>query len=77
MMYQIKTEVAFDGFSNSEKMFDFCNYWTKSKVRDDSDKLVVGKMNVVTSSSKTCSVICSIQKLYRLQQFSLLFSHLF
>ena len=43
-MYQIKTEVAFDGFSNSEKMFDFCNYWTKSNVRDDSNKLVVGKM---------------------------------
>ena len=75
LMYQIKTEVVYEGFSNSKKLFDFCNYSTKTKVHDDSNKLRFCKMKVVTSSSIICSLNCSIQKMYHSQQLSHLFSH--
>ena len=31
-------------------MFDFSNYWTKSKYHDNSNKLVLGKMKDETGS---------------------------
>ena len=31
-------------------MFDFSNYWTKSKYNDDSNKLVIAKMKDETGS---------------------------
>ena len=43
LMYKIKKDVWKD-FSRDKVMFDFSNYWTKSKYYDNSNKLVIGKM---------------------------------
>ena len=43
LVYEIKTEDVWEGFSNDKEMFDFSNYSIKSKYYDDSNKLVVGK----------------------------------
>ena len=43
-MYEIKTEDAYEYFSNDKEMFNFSNYSTKSKYYNNSNKLVVGKM---------------------------------
>ena len=43
-MYEIKTEDVYEDFSNDKEMFDFSNYFSKSKYYDDSNKLVIGKM---------------------------------
>ena len=43
-MYKIKTENAYEDFSNDKKIFDFNNYSVKTKYFDNSNKLVVGKM---------------------------------
>ena len=48
-MYHIKTEDVYEDFSNDKEMFDFSNYWTKSKFYDNSDKLVFGKMRDQTA----------------------------
>ena len=44
LMYEIKTEVVYQDFSNEKEMIDFSNYSTKLKYYDNSNKLVVGKM---------------------------------
>ena len=44
LMYDIKTEDVYKGFSNNKELFDFSNYSSKSKYHDNSNKLVVGKM---------------------------------
>ena len=44
LMYETKTEDAYEGFNCDKEMFDFSNYSTKSKYYDDSNKLVIGKM---------------------------------
>ena len=43
LLYQIKTEDVYKDFSNDKEMFGFNHYSTKSKY-DNSNKLVVGKM---------------------------------
>ena len=43
-MYEIKTEDIYEDFSSHKEMFDFSNYWTKSKYYDNSNKLVIRKM---------------------------------
>ena len=43
-MYEIKTEDVYEDFSNDKEMFDFSNYWTKSKYYGDSNKSDVGKI---------------------------------
>ena len=43
-MYEIKIEDVCEDISNDKKMFDVCNYSTKSKYYDISNKLVIGKM---------------------------------
>ena len=43
-MYKMKTEDAYEDFSENREMFDFSNYSTKLKFNDNSNKLVVGKM---------------------------------
>ena len=48
-MYEIKTEDVYGDFSSNKEMFDFCNYLTKSKYHDDSNKLVLGKMKDETA----------------------------
>ena len=35
LMYKIKTEYAYEDFSNNKEMFDFSNYSTKSKYYDN------------------------------------------
>ena len=49
LMYEIKTEDLYKDFSNEKEMFDFSNYSTKSKYYDNSNKLVVGKMEDETA----------------------------
>ena len=44
LMYENKTEDVYEDFNSNKKLFDFSNYWTKSKYSDDSNKLVTGKM---------------------------------
>ena len=44
LVYEIKTEDAYEDFSSNKEMFDFSNYSTKSKCYDDSSKLIIGKM---------------------------------
>ena len=43
-MCEIKTEDVFEDFSKDKEIFDFSNYSAKSKYYDDSNKLVVDKM---------------------------------
>ena len=47
LIYEIKTGDVYECFSNDKEIFDFCNYSTKSKYYDNSNKLVVGKMKLV------------------------------
>ena len=42
LVYEIKTEDAYEDFNNNKEMFNFSNYSTKSKYYDNSKKLVVG-----------------------------------
>ena len=49
LMYEIKTEDVCEGFSNDKEMFDFSNYSFKSKYYDNSNKLMVGKMEDETA----------------------------
>ena len=44
LMYKIKTEDVYEDFNSNKEMFDFSNYLTKSKFYDNSNKLVIGKM---------------------------------
>ena len=46
LMHEIKTEDVYNDFSSNKEMFDFCNYSTKSKYFDDSNKLVIAKMKL-------------------------------
>ena len=49
LMYKVKTENVYEDFSSDKEIYDFSNYSTKSKQYDDSNKLVIGKMNDETS----------------------------
>ena len=49
VMYEIKTEGVYAGFSNKKEMFDFSNYSIKSKCYDNWSKLVVGKIKDETA----------------------------
>ena len=44
VLYEIKTEDVYEDFSSNKEIFDFSNYFTKSKYHDDSNKLVIGIM---------------------------------
>ena len=48
LMYEIKTEDVYEGYSSDKEMFDFSDYSTKSKCSDTSSKLVIKKMNYET-----------------------------
>ena len=43
-MYETKNEDAYKDFNKDKEMFDFSNYSTKSEYYNNSNKLVVGKM---------------------------------
>ena len=49
LMYEIKTENAYEDFSSDKEKFDFSNYSTKSKYYDNSNKLVISKMKNQTA----------------------------
>ena len=49
LMYEIKIQDVYEDFSNDKKMFDFSNYSAKSNYYDNSNKLVVGKMEDETA----------------------------
>ena len=49
LMSVIKTDDAYEDFSNNKEMFEFSNYSTKSKYYDNSNKLVVGKVKDETA----------------------------
>ena len=49
LIYEIKTEDAYEYFSTDKEIFDFSEYSTKSKYYDDSNKLVVGKVKDETA----------------------------
>ena len=44
LAYEIETENVYDNFSKNKEMFDFSNYFPKSKYYDDWNALVVGKI---------------------------------
>ena len=44
LMYEIKSEDAYEDFSTDKDIFDFSNYSRKSKYYDNSKKLIVDKM---------------------------------
>ena len=48
LMYEIKTEDIYEHFSRNKEMFDFSNYWTKSKYYNGSNELVIGKIKYKT-----------------------------
>ena len=52
LMYEIKTEDAYEDFSNDKEMSDFSNCSTKLKYYDDSNKLVIGKTIVNLKKEK-------------------------
>ena len=48
-MYEIKTEDIYEDFSRDKNMFHFSNYSTKWEYYDDSNKIVIRKMEDETS----------------------------
>ena len=48
-MYEIKTEDVYKDFRKNKEMFDFSNYWTKSKYYDNSKELFVHEMEDETA----------------------------
>ena len=48
-MYEIKTEVVYDGSSNHKEIFDYNNFLPDSKYYDNSNNLVVGKIKDETA----------------------------
>ena len=63
-MYEIKTEDAYEDFSSNKEMFDFSNYSTKSKYYNDSNKLVIEKMQNETGGVATEEFVGLKSKLY-------------
>ena len=48
-MYGIKTEDVYADFSKTKEMFDFSNYSAKSKYYNNSNKLMVSKLEDETA----------------------------
>ena len=48
-MYKIKTEVVYKVFHKDKEMFHLSNYSTESRYYDNSNKLLVGKMQDETA----------------------------
>ena len=66
LMYEIKTEVVSEDFSNNKQMFDFSSYSTKSKYCDNSNKLVIGKVKDVIGNVATKEFAGLKPKMYSL-----------
>ena len=50
LVYDIGTNNVYDDFSNNKEMFDFSNYFVKSKYYNDSKVLVFSKMKAKMDS---------------------------
>ena len=48
-MYEIGTEDVYEDFNSDKEMFDISHYSTNSKYYDDSNKLIIGRMNDETA----------------------------
>ena len=66
LMYEIKTEDVYEGFSDEKEMFDCSNYPTKSKCYDNSDKLVLGKMKEKAAGVAIGEIVGLKPKMYYL-----------
>ena len=64
LMYEIKTENVFEGFSSDKKMFNFSNSSTKSKYYNNSNKLVIGKMKDETGAIAIEEFVALKPKMY-------------
>ena len=53
LMYESKAEDVYEHFSNDKEMFDFNNYWTKSKYYGNSNRTVTRKMKDETGGVAT------------------------
>ena len=49
LMYEIKSEDVYEYFSSDKEIFDFSNYWTKSKKYGNSKKLIIDKFKDKTT----------------------------
>ena len=63
-MHQIKTENVYEDFSSDKEMFGFSNYSTKSKYNDNSNKVVIGKMEDETGGVAIEKIIGLKSKMY-------------
>ena len=63
-MYETKNEDVYKDFNKDKEMFDFSNYSTKSEYYDNSNKLVVGKMQDETVGVEEFVALKPIMYLY-------------
>ena len=64
LMYESKAEDVYEHFSNDKEMFDFNNYWTKSKYYGNSNRTVTRKMKDETGGVATEKFVELKAKLY-------------
>ena len=64
LMYEIKTEDVYEEFGNDKEIFNFSNYSNKSKYYDNSNKLVVGKMQDETAGAAIIEFVGLKSKMY-------------
>ena len=64
LMYEIKTEDVYEDFGNDKEIFNFSNYSNKSKYYDNSNKLVVGKMQDETAGVAIIEFVGLKSKMY-------------
>ena len=63
-MFGIKTEDIYEDFSSDKEMFDFNNYFTKSKYYSNSKKLVIRKMKDQTGGVVIEEFVGLMPKMY-------------
>ena len=63
--YEINTEDVYEDFRSDKKLFDFSNYSNKSKYYNDSNTIVIGKMNDYTSGVAIENLLDWSQKCFR------------
>ena len=64
LMFGIKTEDIYEDFSSDKEMFDFNNYFTKSKYYSNSKKLVIRKMKDQTGGVVIEEFVGLMPKMY-------------
>ena len=65
LMYENKTEDVYEDLNNDKEIFDFSNYWTKSKCYNNSHKLTIEKMKDETNAGVATAVLVGLKsKIY-------------